>query len=311
MRRRTSASVGYNRPLRLCAVNCARVQSRRNPTFAVSLPLAFASAAARRATRWRARDRRRAASSVELHAERALYWPRERTLFVADVHLGKAAAFRAGGVPLPRGATAADLARLTRLHRAHRRDAPGRAGRLPARASRPRRARSTPRSSRGAHGTRRSTSSLVRGNHDAHAGDPPADWDVECVAEPHPLPPFLACHVPVAPRSGYALCGHVHPGVRLARPRRASRRGCPASCSARAARSCRRSAASRGSRRAAARRASASSPSPARALVCHCRTRRRRLRRRETAPAPALSQICNAARCCRCAGPRRCGQSGG
>ena len=33
-------------------------------------------------------------------------------LFVADVHLGKAAAFRAGGVPLPRGSTAADLARL-------------------------------------------------------------------------------------------------------------------------------------------------------------------------------------------------------
>ena len=45
-----------------------------------------------------------------LLAERALYWPRAATLFVADVHLGKAAAFRAGGVPLPRGATAADLA---------------------------------------------------------------------------------------------------------------------------------------------------------------------------------------------------------
>src|SRR5258706_7423120 len=52
---------------------------------------------------------------VELLAARALHWPRERTLFVADVHLGKAAAFRAGGVPLPRGATAADLARLARL----------------------------------------------------------------------------------------------------------------------------------------------------------------------------------------------------
>ena len=30
---------------------------------------------------------------VVLHAGRALEWPRARTLFVADMHLGKAAAF--------------------------------------------------------------------------------------------------------------------------------------------------------------------------------------------------------------------------
>jgi len=46
---------------------------------------------------------------VELCADRALFWTRTRTLFVADVHLGKAAAFRAGGVPLPRGATSLTL----------------------------------------------------------------------------------------------------------------------------------------------------------------------------------------------------------
>ena len=43
-----------------------------------------------------------AGEAVELLPERALHWIRERTLFVADVHLGKAAAFRAGGVPVPR-----------------------------------------------------------------------------------------------------------------------------------------------------------------------------------------------------------------
>ena len=57
---------------------------------------------------------------------------------------------------------------------------------------------------------------IVRGNHDARAGDPPPAWAVDVVDEPHALPPFLACHVPQAPRTGYALCGHVHPGVRLA-----------------------------------------------------------------------------------------------
>ena len=80
--------------------------------------------------------------------------------------------------------------------------------------------RSTPHFAPGDAGTPPSTLVLVRGNHDDAAGDPPPDWGVDVVAEPHPLAPFLACHVPVAPRSGYALCGHVHPGVTAARRRR-------------------------------------------------------------------------------------------
>ena len=35
------------------------------------------------------------------------------------------------------------------------------------------------------------------------------------VRQPHALPPFLACHRIESPHSGYALCGHIHPGVRL------------------------------------------------------------------------------------------------
>src|SRR6478736_3613348 len=151
---------------------------------------------------------------VELLALRALHWPRERTVFVADVHLGKAAAFRAGGVPLPRGSTAADLARLTRL--IERTSAArlvvlgdflhARAGRVPALSY-----------VFVAWRTRQATTDvvLVRGNHDARAGDPPADWNVRCVDEPYALPPFLACHMTNSPPSGYALCGHLHPGIRI------------------------------------------------------------------------------------------------
>ena len=150
---------------------------------------------------------------------------RARTLFVADVHLGKAAAFRAGGVPVPRGATASDLARLTALvermgaarlvvlgdflHAA--------AGRVPAldvavRAWRERHAGLDV--------------ALVRGNHDAHAGDPAPDWGVEVVAEPHLAAPFLLCHTPQQPPTGYALCGHVHPGVRVGDDRDSVRLPC-------------------------------------------------------------------------------------
>jgi DNA ligase-associated metallophosphoesterase len=151
---------------------------------------------------------------VVLYAERALSWPRQRTLFVADVHLGKGAAFRAGGVPIPRGSTATDLARLTRLVAAS--DATrlvvlgdflhAKAGRVAALAQ----AFVAWRAQHAALDV-----VLVRGNHDARAGDPPREWHIVTVDEPHPLPPFLACHRVDAPPTGYALCGHVHPGMRI------------------------------------------------------------------------------------------------
>jgi len=58
---------------------------------------------------------------------------------------------------------------------------------------------------------------LARGNHDANAGDPPAAWRVEVVADAssrsvHLLP------LPAAPRTGFALCGHGPPGVHVPGP---------------------------------------------------------------------------------------------
>ena len=42
----------------------------------------------------------------------AVFWPQMHTLLVADAHLGKAAAFRSGGIPVPRGTTNENLALL-------------------------------------------------------------------------------------------------------------------------------------------------------------------------------------------------------
>src|SRR6185312_13071208 len=53
-----------------------------------------------------------AGETIRLLPERALFWPRTRTLVVADLHWGKAATFRAAGIPIPVGTTAGDLARL-------------------------------------------------------------------------------------------------------------------------------------------------------------------------------------------------------
>ena len=155
-----------------------------------------------------------AGERVVLHAARALSWPRERTLFVADVHLGKAAAFRAGGVPLPRGSTAADLCKLSTLVSqcaALRLVVLG--DFLHAKAGRVRALDDAFVAWRARHAALEVV--LVRGNHDARAGDPPPAWRVGIVDEPHAFAPFLACHHVASPRTGYALCGHVHPGVRI------------------------------------------------------------------------------------------------
>ena len=151
---------------------------------------------------------------VVLHAARALEWPRARTLFVADVHLGKGAAFRAGGIPLPRGSTAGDLRRLDQLlanTNATRLVVLG--DFLHARAGRVTALTQMFVAWRARHAGVEIVA--VRGNHDAHSGDPPHEWQVDCVDEPHALPPFLACHHPQRARTGYALCGHVHPAVRI------------------------------------------------------------------------------------------------
>jgi DNA ligase-associated metallophosphoesterase len=45
--------------------------------------------------------------------ERAVYWPAEAMLLIADMHCGKAATFRSRHVPIPEGGMDADLERLS------------------------------------------------------------------------------------------------------------------------------------------------------------------------------------------------------
>jgi DNA ligase-associated metallophosphoesterase len=56
---------------------------------------------------------------------------------------------------------------------------------------------------------------LIRGNHDAHAGDPPADLGITCVAEPFDCGPFVLSHHGIDPGDRYGISGHLHPAVAL------------------------------------------------------------------------------------------------
>jgi DNA ligase-associated metallophosphoesterase len=153
-----------------------------------------------------------AGTTLELLPERAAYWRERETLFLADTHWGKAAAFRAHHIPVPGGTTSNDLARLTSLigetgcrrivllgDAIHAREGRG--------------AFDAVADWRAGHASVEIV--LVRGNHDKRAGDPPASLRIECVNAPLVEGPFALLHHPNESDQGYVLAGHTHPAVTL------------------------------------------------------------------------------------------------
>jgi DNA ligase-associated metallophosphoesterase len=155
-----------------------------------------------------------AGERLRLLPERAVWWPARQALLVADVHIGKAATFRALGQPVPAGTTEANLQRLqTLLHGLgashlfvlgdflHAPQARSPAVLAALAAWRERLA--------GVECV------LVEGNHDRHAGALPGSLGIERVVGPLPLGPFVLSHGDRAAAGGYLLGGHLHPAFVL------------------------------------------------------------------------------------------------
>lgn len=151
-----------------------------------------------------------AGETLWLLPDGAAWWPAARTLFAADLHLGKGAAFRAQGQPLPVGSSAHTLARLAA--RAAELQAArlvvlgdfwhGAAGLTPALLAQV------------ADFAQRLNTLLVLGNHD-RAIHPPG-LPLRAVTGPLALGPLSAAHEPPPPgTAGFTLAGHLHPAVVL------------------------------------------------------------------------------------------------
>ena len=158
-------------------------------------------------------------ATLELLAHKAIWWPAERSLLVADAHIGKAVSFRRLGVPVPQGTTDETLQALTALIEQHG------AARVIFLGDLLHSARVQGSATLDAFGRWRARHAgvellLVRGNHDQRAGDPPPVLGVICVDEPFSLPGsagLALCHHP-EPRAGvYVLAGHAHPCVQIGR----------------------------------------------------------------------------------------------
>lgn len=154
------------------------------------------------------------AERLVLLPQRAVWWPRRDTLFVADVHIGKAAAFRQLGVPVPVGTTDETLFRLQRLvadsgarhlvvlgdlfHSEHVKYSAS----LDAFAA-----------WRARNAALQVT--LVRGNHDVRSGDPSAALNIASVDAPADFQGLYGLHEPDPDCVAPSLAGHVHPAIRL------------------------------------------------------------------------------------------------
>ena len=167
---------------------------------------------------------------VVLHPSGALKLPALRTLLVADAHFGKSSSFRALGVPVPSGTTTENLNVLTQLLHSTG------AQRIIFLGDFLHSARAHAASTQGAIAAWRAQHAavqltLVRGNHDAHAGDPPAALGITVVDEPLMLraaqdtanpanpaspasaAPLALCHHPQTIAGAYVLAGHWHPCI--------------------------------------------------------------------------------------------------
>jgi DNA ligase-associated metallophosphoesterase len=169
----------------------------------------------------------------QLLAGRGVYWPAQRMLLVADLHLGKEATFRASGLAVPSGATDATLDVITRMI------VETGAARLTilgdlfhARSSLSENVRKSFSDFLDLH--RALDVTLVVGNHDVATGPLSGQWPLRVVEPPWTVDGMTMEHFPGPPKRATAvgeggatalgecllpsricLAGHLHPAVSL------------------------------------------------------------------------------------------------
>jgi DNA ligase-associated metallophosphoesterase len=158
-----------------------------------------------------------AGETLDLLAGRAAFWAKQKTLFVADTHFGKASAFRHAGIAVPEQVTDADLLRLSNLlaHTSAERLVilgdlfHARTGKSPATICAVDRWRKE-------HAQLQID--LLLGNHDLATGALPVEWNIRTADELRE-PPFVFAHNARPVKNHFGLFGHVHPAIRVDRLR--------------------------------------------------------------------------------------------
>lgn len=150
---------------------------------------------------------------VYLLPERAIYWPRQRAIILADVHWGKTAHFRKHGIALPSSIQQEDAIKLSKLISQHNAEQLIIAGDL---------FHSKQNKEVDAFGDwRRQHVSLkiqlIEGNHDILPDELYNELKIEKINKQLSSPPFTIIHnMPGTPENdAFYIHGHVHPAVTI------------------------------------------------------------------------------------------------
>jgi len=155
--------------------------------------------------------------------ERAVFWPRERALLVADLHIGKAETFQRSGLAVPGAVGQSDFDRLHQLlSRGSAVGGPCRLvilgdlvhARVGITDELTARWRALVDSFDGLEAM------LIPGNHDRVGPGFLAAWTLARWADPTVIGPFTLTHDPVARAGAFVIGGHIHPAVSLGPSRR-------------------------------------------------------------------------------------------
>ncbi|MBL0869699.1 MAG: metallophosphoesterase [Phycisphaerales bacterium] len=171
-----------------------------------------------------------AGTPLWLLSDKAAWCEASSTVFIADLHLGKASTMRAGMLPVApgvcRAAAEQDLSRIVRLlSQTNASNLVILGDLIHARQGRDEALLTLVRAWRDSSEIAPIEITLVRGNHDRSSGDPPSDWRIRCVDEGEALPipgssaSWSLWHVPPINQRGVErfLAGHVHPVFNLRR----------------------------------------------------------------------------------------------
>ncbi len=147
-------------------------------------------------------------------ADRAIFWPDKQSLFIADIHLGKAKTFRRYGIPLPDDPMKKDLDRLSnliQLYSAKKLIILGDLFHAPS--GQDEKLMDLIREWR--KNNQKLEIQLIRGNHDSKCLEVQSIWNMECLKEPIIWEDFALCHYPQVIPGKYTLCGHIHPALKI------------------------------------------------------------------------------------------------
>lgn len=143
--------------------------------------------------------------------EKALYWPSQHTLIIADLHWGKSAHFRKNGIAVPSDAQAKDEIRLSAIIQRLGVQQLIIAGDLF-------HSKANNETNgfihwRNAH--RSLHISLVGGNHDILPAEQYSDWGIALHDDTLVFPAFTIMHHPPEDNSAFTIHGHIHPAIRI------------------------------------------------------------------------------------------------